>query len=94
MKTSIVKMTLGAIVLSGLAASSAVAMPALNGAAAVPQGASVEKARWVCGPFGCQWRPNYWGGYGRPYGYYRPRPYWGRPAYWGGYGGGWRRHYW
>jgi hypothetical protein len=35
---------------------------------------NVENVRWVCGPYRCWWRPNYYsGGYGA-YGYY-PRPY-------------------
>jgi hypothetical protein len=41
---------------------------------------SVEKTVVICGPWGCYWRPGYWGWY-RPYPY--PYPYWG-----------WRRHYW
>jgi hypothetical protein len=41
---------------------------------------SVEKTVLICGPWGCHWRPRYWGWY-RPYPY--PYPYWG-----------WRRHYW
>jgi hypothetical protein len=46
----------------------------------------VEQARWVCGPFRCWWRPNYYGYYGayRPYGYYRP---------WGWHRG-WHRGWW
>ncbi len=37
----------------------------------------VQKARWVCGPYGrCVWRPNYY----RPYRYYGARPYY-RPYY-------------
>jgi hypothetical protein len=35
---------------------------------------SVEKTALICGPWGCTWRP---------WGWYRPYPYWG-----------WRRHYW
>ncbi len=67
----------------------AVAAPA-NYAAAMPVAApgqlsftgagGLEKTVLVCGPWGCYWRPGYWGGYRPyPYGY----PYWG-----------WRRHYW
>ena len=36
-------------------------------------GAQPEAVRWVCGPYGCRWRPNY--------GFYGPRPYYGRPFY-------------
>lgn len=40
----------------------------------------VEQARWVCGPFRCWWRPNYYGYYGY-YGY-RHRPWrWRRGWY-------------
>ena len=31
----------------------------------------VEQTRWVCGPFRCWWRPDYYGYYG-----YRHRPWW------------------
>ena len=52
----------------------------------------VQKARWVCGPYGrCVWRPNYY----RPYPYYGYRPYYApRPRHYGygyGYGPRWRR---
>jgi hypothetical protein len=60
----------------GFAASSASALPAggLDPAVAtsadVAQG--VQDVRWVCGPFRCFWRPNYYGGYGwRGYGWHR-----------------------
>ena len=54
--------------------------------------AGVENARWVCGPWRCWWRPNY---YYAPY-YYRPWGYYHRPWGYGwhrGYGwhGGWHR---
>ena len=45
--------------------------------------ARIEQARWVCGPYRCFWRPNYWGGPG-----WR-RPGWGGPRY--GWRGGYRR---
>jgi hypothetical protein len=44
--------------------------------------AQIEQARWVCGPYRCFWRPNYWGG----------GPGWRRPG-WGGPGYGWRGGY-
>jgi hypothetical protein len=38
---------------------------------------SLENVRWVCGPFRCWWRPNY-------YAFYGPRPFWGpRRVFWG-----------
>jgi hypothetical protein len=43
----------------------------------------IEQARWVCGPYRCFWRPNYWGGPG-----WRG-PGWGGPRY--GWRGGYRR---
>ena len=61
-------------VLAGAAALTTVAL-ASGGASAMPNGLSsdalasnVEQVRWVCGPYRCWWRPNY-------YGYYGPR--WG-----------------
>jgi hypothetical protein len=75
---------------AAIAAGLTVAAPAKNAAAmqvATPgqlglaEGAgALEKTVLVCGPWGCYWRPGYWGWY-RPYPY--PYPYWG-----------WRRHYW
>ena len=53
---------------------------------------NVSAVRWVCGPFRCWWRPNYYVGpsayYGGPYGYYG-----GGPRFYGGWGWrrGWRR---
>jgi hypothetical protein len=54
--------------------------------------ASVQEARWICGPYGrCHWAPGwrYWGPPRpwAPYGFYRP---WRRHYGWGGY----HRHYW
>ena len=43
-------------------------------AKAADQVGQVEQARWVCGVFGCWWRPSYYGYYGY-YGY-RHRPWW------------------
>jgi hypothetical protein len=72
-------------------AGQASAMPALDHGLANAQGVQTEQVRWVCGPWGCRWRPNFWG----------PRPYWGggygfyRRPYWGGGGGwGWRHRHW
>lgn len=66
------------------AAASAMPVGQLGSDAATAQGA-VQKARWVCGPYGnCVWRPNYY----RPYGYGYYRPY--RPYRYYGYGPRWR----
>jgi hypothetical protein len=64
----------------GFAASSASAMPisgidpAVVTSSDIAQG--VQDVAWVCGPWGCHWRPNrYWG----PRPYYRP---WGWHRHW------------
>jgi hypothetical protein len=44
----------------------------------------VEQARMVCGRFGCHWRPNYYGYYGR-YGYRYPGWRWRHPGWRWGY---------
>ena len=72
------------------ASTSAAALPLPGLDAAVlrdGQGAAqVEQARWVCGPYRCFWRPNYWGGPGWG------GPYWRRPGWRGpGWRGGYRR---
>lgn len=80
----------GGLLLSAFVLSSgnASAMPLLDAevaTAADVASANVNNVRWVCGPYRCWWRPNYYYGYYR--GYYRPRPYgWYRPY-------GWRRPY-
>ncbi|QGM47942.1 hypothetical protein H2LOC_003910 [Methylocystis heyeri] len=79
-------LALGALTLGAPGAS---AMPALDPgvAQAADSAANVDKARWVCGPYRCWWRPNYYRPYGvyRPYGgygyYHGPRRYWHR-RYW------------
>lgn len=78
---------------AALGSEKALAMPLLDSgvAHATDPAAAIENVRWVCGPYRCWWRPNYYGprpwGYG--YGYGWRRPYYG----WGGYYGGWRRPY-
>jgi hypothetical protein len=75
---------------ASLAVSSASALP-IAGSATVPDQVPsiVQNARWVCGPYRCWWRPNFYPPYpyygGPVYGFYYGRPGWyGRP--WG-----WRR---
>lgn len=68
----------------GLTATAVSAMPIAPVAANTA--ASVEQVHWVCGPYRCWWRPNYYGGGYYGYGYYPRRHYWGHPYY--------RRHYW
>src|SRR3954447_3555748 len=90
-----------ALVAGGLAlgAGQASATPAFDHAlTTATQAAQAEQVRWVCGPWGCRWRPNYWGYY-RPYrrwGYYRPYRPWRYGFYrpYRRWGWGWRRRYW
>jgi hypothetical protein len=74
-------MTMKAVV-TGLAALGAVTFGA-GPASAMPNGlpqantitsqsAQVEQVRWVCGPWRCWWRPNWYGAWA----YYGPPPYW------------------
>ena len=65
----------------------AAAMPIIDLHAQTP--AAVDQVRWVCGPYRCWWRPNYWAP--GPYAFYAGPRFYARP--WG-----WRRwhrwHYW
>lgn len=88
----LMKMALAAGIALGastLGASGASAAPVLDPGVAQAAGAAanVDNVRWVCGPYRCVWRPNYY----RPYGVYRPygayRPYYGPRRYW-------HRRYW
>ena len=65
-----------ALVAGGLAlgAGQVSAMPAFDHAlTTTPQAAQPEQVRWVCGPWRCFWRPNY---FYRPFAFYGPRLYW------------------
>jgi hypothetical protein len=64
---------------AGLVAPAASAMPMSGLATATDQLAGdVQNVAWVCGPYRCWWRPNYWG--------------WGYRRWWGPrWGWGWRR---
>jgi hypothetical protein len=57
-------LTAGILCVSAMAALPATAMPIDNLAQAAP--ANVENVRWVCGPYRCWWRRNF---------YYAPRIY-------------------
>jgi len=79
-----------ALAAAGLTASSASAMPmnGLDPAVATTSDLAAnntESVAYVCGPWGCRWRPNYWGP--RPYGYGYRR--FGGYGYRGGYRRGW-----
>ena len=80
--------TLGMALSSGTASA---AMP--NGLQGVQTPVHTEQVRWVCNPWRCWWRPNYYYGYYGPgYGYYGgPRYYGPGPGY--GYYGGPRYYY-
>ena len=72
---------LGAVAFgSGTAAAMPNGLPSIS--KALTQ--DVQDVRWVCGPYRCWWRPNWYGAYGY---YGRPRFY-GGPR-WGGGGGRW-----
>jgi len=73
---------LGCLALTSAGAS---AMPRGLPSASAAWSSGVQDVRWVCGPYRCWWRPNWYGGYG----YYGPRPGWG----WG-WGRGWGWHRW
>jgi hypothetical protein len=55
------------------------ALPAATGAAqampvvihAAGPAAQIHQARWICGPYGCHWAPNYYYGWRGPYWGYR-----------------------
>lgn len=80
-------LALGVLGAATVTAGTALAMP--NGMPQSDHIAKTEQVRWVCGPYRCWWRPNYY----RSYGFYAgPRfgwePRWHRR--WG-----WRhRHWW
>jgi hypothetical protein len=48
---------------AGLLAPAASAMPMAGLAGASNElSAGIQDVGWVCGPYRCWWRPNYWGG--------------------------------
>jgi hypothetical protein len=95
------------VLASSAFAPDASALPGIDRAPAAQTAQSLQKARWVCGPYRCWWRPGYgwgrgYGGWGGGYGGWGGSGYggWrrgygsggGGPGY--GWGGGWRRDYW
>lgn len=67
------------VLASSAFAPEASALPGIDRAPAAQTAQSLQKARWVCGPFRCWWRPGYgWGG-----------GYGGWGGGYGGWGGGW-----
>jgi hypothetical protein len=70
------KLLCAAAVLCGsFVATAASAMPLVPLSSPAASSVDVEQVRWVCGPYRCWWRPNFYPGY-RAYGFY-PRPHWG-----------------
>jgi hypothetical protein len=50
--------------------ASASAMPnGLSSAVTNELSSNIENVRWVCGPYRCWWRPNYYYGWYRPWGW-------------------------
>src|SRR3954451_11600059 len=78
------RLNLAAALVAGsvaLGVGQASAMPAFDHAVIkTTQAAQPEQVRWVCGPWRCFWRPNY---FYRPLAFYAPRPYWRPRPYWG-----------
>ncbi len=73
-----------AVAISGAAMiANAAAMPVakLDTQAQQPAASMIQDVHWVCGPYRCWWRPNYYNYYGPPWRpYYHPyyRPYYRR----------------
>ena len=85
-----------AVVIGGaFAAAPASATPMLDPGVAHASdiaGATPEAVRWVCGPYRCFFRPNYYGGYYGPRPFYGPRRFYGGgPRFYGPRFGGYRR---
>jgi hypothetical protein len=80
----------GIVALGGVALSSGTACAAmplgLSSAVKPALASNVDHVRWVCGPFRCWWRPNYYGAYG----FYDGPRFYGR-GWRGGWHRGWRR---
>lgn len=80
LKTVLIATIAGGAIMGSIASASA--MPAAPLGVTAQATANVQEARYVCGPYRCFWRPNY-------YAYYGPRPYYYGPRW--GYRRGWRR---
>jgi hypothetical protein len=64
-----------ALLCGSFVATAASAMPVAPLSSAATSNVDVEQVRWVCGPYRCWWRPDFYRGYGA-YGFY-PRRHWG-----------------
>jgi hypothetical protein len=76
------KLMLGAAMLCSAAIGTAASAAPIAPVTAAGN-ANVEQVRWVCGPYRCWWRPNYYYG---GYAYYPRHRYWRHRYY--------RRHWW
>lgn len=70
----------------GVSAGTSKTASAMPMTGVMPQVSNVEQVRWVCGPYRCWWRPNFYPG---PYGFYGGGPRFYGPRF--GWGGGWHR---
>jgi hypothetical protein len=74
-------LALAAVLTAGSAIGQASAMPASGLASAATATNGAQDVRYVCGPYRCWWRPNYYGPhyynyYVGPRHWYRHRRYW------------------
>ncbi len=79
-KTKMIAVAFATLLSSGVLVGAASAMPADSLSGPDRSASAAEQVRWVCGYYGCRWRPDY---------YYRRAPYryWGPPpgnCYYGG----------
>lgn len=65
------KSVLAATIVSVGMIGGAAAMPAANLGATAQLSSGLQDARWVCGPYRCRWRPNYYDYYGPRWGWHR-----------------------
>ena len=82
---------LAAVLLGGLVAAPGQASVMPNGLSALAQeqASNVQEVRWICGPYGCRWRPHVF----RPFGY-RSLGFVGPRRWWGPRWPRWRRRWW
>jgi len=91
-KLNITLLAAAALGAAAFAPTAASAMPAGGLGKAASQLSDTQQVRWVCGPFRCFWRPNYYG-YGAyafvPRHHFYGRRWWGGPFYGHRWGWGW-----
>jgi hypothetical protein len=74
-------LALAAVLTAGSAIGQASAMPASGLASAATATNGVQDVRYVCGPYRCWWRPNYYGPHYYNY-YVGPRHWYWHRRYW------------